>query len=211
MRFENLLCVMQNEPIYALLLKAANHLLAGNHYAATAVLQQAAPLSKSAEQIHSLLNRFHLLLRYDQYDRFPGETNIFTADVYVRKGKTGGMLRTTPAPLTMPAEKELAEIVLFLNARLKQWEWRSIRNLLRGSRLMPDVTNIRILYQRELAVCKEMFAAEDLEAGLAAADFCRSANDIQEAINWLTQINELAEKNYDGFGQANSSLAIGWQ
>lgn len=81
------------------------------------------------------------------------------------------MPRTTPAPLPMPADKELEESVLFLKARFKLWEWRSLRNLLLGSRLMPDVTNIRILYQRELAVCSEMFSAGDLGAGLVAADF----------------------------------------
>lgn len=42
-----------------------------------------------------------------------------------------------------------------------------------------------------------------------AADFCRSANDIQEAIQWLTQTNELAEKNNDLGGQANCQLMFG--
>lgn len=174
-----------------------------------AALYEVALKTNSSTQPHPFLTRLSLLLRYTQYDRFPSETNIFTADVYVRKEKTGGMPRTTPTPLPIPAEKELEEIVLFLNAHLKQWEWRSIRNLLRGSRLMPDVTNIRILYQRELAVCGELFSAGDLGAGLVAADFCRSANDIQEAINWLTQTNELAEKNNDMVGQANCQLMFG--
>jgi len=174
-------------------------------------LQFQSSLSKlrDLDEPHPLLTRLHLILRYEQYDRMPGEINTFTADVYVRKEKTGGMPRSTPEPLPMPAEKELEEVARFLNARLKQWEWRSLRNLLRGSSLMPDVTNIRILYQRELVVCRELFSGGDLGAGLVAADFCKSANDIQEAINWLTQANELAEKNNDGVGQANCQLMYG--
>ncbi|MEZ4932903.1 MAG: hypothetical protein R2788_12390 [Saprospiraceae bacterium] len=200
---------MDSSPLISQLNLVVAHILAADYTDALSTLHQAAELAFDREQAQPLLDRFHLIIRYEQYERMPGETNIFITDVAVRKEKTGGLPKKQPPPLTPSGNPEFAALEQFLNARLQQWEWRCLRNLLRGSRFAPDVSGIASIYQKQLRVCKELFEKGEIHAAILAAEFCRMAGAAKEANDWLMQAyNKATEKN-DLLSLANCHLMLG--
>lgn len=211
-----------------LLRLAAVHILRGEYSEAEAAVQRAEqyptqpitnqPITNQPITNQPITNqpinqpiagRFRQIIRYEAYERMPGEINIYITEVTVLKEKAGGVPRKQLEPLPETGDPETDELIRFLNTRLLHWEWRSTRNLLLGARFAPDISGIAVIYQRQLETCKTLFEKGDLFAGIVAADFSRTAGATQQAIDWLTQTHQLAEQNRDALTQALCQLWLG--